>query len=82
MSDAEDAFDFIGSFIQYGWKGIQNEYRTIADLGKNGAGHGYLPDYLFIEGFEEARKSCPGEITDCLFPGSVGAAEIAIVWED
>ncbi len=82
VSDAEDAFDFIGSFIQYGWKGIQNEYRTIADLGKNGAGHGYLPDYLFTEGYEEAHELCSGDDTTNLYPDSSEAAEIAIVWED
>jgi hypothetical protein len=97
-SDAEDAFDFIGSFMQYGWKGIQNEYRTIADLGRNGAGHSYLPDFLFEEGFEKAKELYPTEITDCLFPDTIGiacpeqkqpslliksrAVEIAIVWVD
>ena len=98
VSDAEDAFDFIGSFMQYGWKGIQNEYRTIADLGRNGAGHSYLPDFLFEEGFEKAKELYPTEITDCLFPDTIDiacpaqkqpsfliksrAAEIAIVWVD
>jgi hypothetical protein len=96
VSDAEDAFDFIGSFMQYGWKGIQNEYKTVADLGRNGAGHSYLPDFLFEEGFEKAKELYPTEITDCLFPDTIGiacpelrqpsllvkslASEIAIVW--
>jgi hypothetical protein len=81
-SDAEDAFDFIGSFMQYGWKGIQNEYRTIEDLGKNGAGHSYLPDYIFTEGFEEAQRLCSGDDITNLYPDSGEAASIAFVWEE
>lgn len=81
-SDAEDAFDFIGTFFQYGWLGVQNEYKTLADFNKDGAGHGYLPDYIFTEGFGEAQKLCSGDDTTNLYPDSGEAASIAVVWVD
>lgn len=81
-SDAEDAFGFIGTFFQYGWLGVQNEYKTLADFNKDGAGHGYLPDYIFTEGFEEAQRLCSGDDTTNLYPDSNEASSIAIVWVD
>ncbi len=80
VSDAEDAFDFIGSFVQHGWKGIQNEYKTLADI--NRTGHGILPDYLFAEGFEGAQRLCSERVSCVINPNCVEAVNIAIVWED
>jgi hypothetical protein len=79
--DFYDADEFIQSCIVHGWRGIQNEYKTIADLGEN-AGHGFLPDYIFLEGFEKAREMCPdaNEEEAELDPNHVNAKDIAVVW--
>lgn len=79
--DFYDADEFIQACIVHGWRGIQNEYKTIAELGEK-AGHGYLPDYIFLEGFEKAREMCPDarEEESELDPNHVNAKDIAIVW--
>ncbi len=79
--DFYDADEFIRACIIHGWRGIQNEYKTIADLGEK-ASHGFLPDYIFLEGFETAREMCPDahEEEAELDPNHVNAKDIAIVW--
>jgi hypothetical protein len=45
--DYESLDGFLNRAFINGWKGVREEFKTIADMNI----HGYLPKYIFVSGF-------------------------------
>lgn len=74
--DIERMTQWAKDALVYGWKGIREEYKKLNDIPE-----GYLPKYIFVEGFEEAVK-----ITGSDYPerelDPMGGGDIEIEWVD
>lgn len=75
--DVESLEGFLNRVFISGWKGVREEFKTIADLNI----HGYLPSFIFVSGFEDAYEICKGD-DDEITPDDERANEIEVHWVD
>lgn len=75
-NDKDRMEEFTKTVMVEGWKGIRDEYKVLKDIPE-----GYLPKFVFIEGFEEALKICGSENPEYeLDPHGDEKGEIEIEW--
>lgn len=77
-NDLERMEEFAKHLMIKGWKGIREEYKVLRDIPE-----GYLPKYIFIDGFEDALKICGSDNPEYeLDPQGDEEGKIEIEWVD